>query len=161
MHVTGAMITLDGDRADSLHIITSGRVAVRVATPNGDVVTLTVHAPGDTFGEVALLGGYHRRTASIVALEPVETLMIARHDFDGLRERQPAVERFLAVALSKHVARLTAQVTEALYLPVENRLARRVCDLVAIYSEPASAPTLPMVLPLTQADLATMAGTSR
>jgi CRP-like cAMP-binding protein len=133
-----------------------------VSTPNGDVVTLTVLGPDDTFGEVAVLGGYRHRTASIVALEPTETLVVSRRDFDALRERRPAVERFLVAVLATQVARLTAQVTEALFVPVETRLARRMCDLVSVYGTAADGATpATLVLPLTQADLASMAGTSR
>lgn len=158
----GAMIVLEGDLADSFFLITAGRVAVRVSTPNGDIVTLTVLGPDDTFGEVALLGGYRRRTASIIALEPTDTLVVSRREFDALRERQPAVERFLVAVLTAQVARLTAQVTEALFVPVETRLARRLCNLVEVYGTVADGATpATLVLPLTQADLASMVGTSR
>ncbi len=155
----GKMIFLEGDVADALHLLVEGRVAVRVATPAGDVATLTVLGPGDCFGEVALLGGYHRRTASIIALEAVETLVVSRREFDELRLRQPAVERFLVAVLARQVNRLTAHLTEALYIPVETRLARRLCDLAATYSNVGDSSEV--VLPLTQTDLASIVGTSR
>jgi CRP/FNR family transcriptional regulator, cyclic AMP receptor protein len=156
----GRMIFLEGDTADALYLLIAGRVAVRASTPEGDVVTLTVLGPGDCFGEVALLGGYRRRTASIVALEVVECLVVGRRDFERLRTQQPAVERLLVEVLVRQVARLTAQVTEALFVPVETRLARRLCDLAVLYHDTDRSFT-DTVIPLTQTDLATLAGATR
>ena len=50
------------DPADSLHLIEKGRVAIRVSSPLGDTVTIAVHGPGESFGEMALVGSA-RRTA--------------------------------------------------------------------------------------------------
>jgi CRP/FNR family transcriptional regulator, cyclic AMP receptor protein len=160
-YTSGDSIFLEGDAADAFFLITAGRVVVRVSTPDGDVVTLTVLGPGDTFGEVALLGGYRRRTASIVAIEAVETLVVNRHDFAALRERQPTIERFLVEVLARQVTRLTTQVKEALYVPVESRLARQLCALAALYRDHGSPALDDVVIPLNQTDLASMAGTSR
>jgi CRP-like cAMP-binding protein len=158
----GEILWLEGDRADALHLLLDGWVAVRVSTPSGDVVTLTVLGAGDCFGEVALMGGYHRRTASIVAIQAVETLAIRRADFDVLRVRQPAVERFLVEVLARAVRRLTAQVTEALYVPAEARVLHRLADLAGQYAATeVGGVDGEVVVPLTQTDLASMAGTTR
>jgi len=45
---------------------------------------------------------------------------------------------------------------EALYLPVDKRLWRRLLDLVDIYGD-----ATPITIPLTQEDLAQLAGTTR
>src|SRR5438874_8993700 len=44
-----------GDLADTLHLILRGRFAARLETETGDKVTVSVHGPGDAFGELALL----------------------------------------------------------------------------------------------------------
>ena len=44
-----------GDRADAVHLLDRGRVAVRVLTPQGDQVILNVLGPGQVFGELALI----------------------------------------------------------------------------------------------------------
>ena len=53
----------EGDPGDSLHIIVSGLVVIRVTTPLGDVVTLTVHGPGESFGELVDLQQRHLKPA--------------------------------------------------------------------------------------------------
>jgi CRP-like cAMP-binding protein len=147
----------EGDLGDTLHMIERGHVAVRVSTPGGDVVTLTVLASGDCFGEQALLSPDDRRTASVVALDATETLVLHRDDFAALRARQPSVEAFLVGVLSATVRRLSAQVLEALYVPVDKRVLRRLVDLVDMYGDGQQ----PCSIPITQEDLANMAGTTR
>ncbi len=63
----------EADPGDCVHLIESGRVAVRIVTPHGQRATLAVIGPGEAFGELALLGPDARRTASIVTLEPTVT----------------------------------------------------------------------------------------
>ncbi|MCY7300342.1 MAG: Crp/Fnr family transcriptional regulator [Ilumatobacteraceae bacterium] len=152
----GETLFFEGDRGDSLHIIHTGRVAIRTSTPNGDVVTLTVMGPGECFGEQALLSPDSRRTASVVALERVETRVLHGRDFDDLRRRHPAVERFLVDVLAAQVRRLSVQVLDALYAPAEVRLIRRLNDLVRLYGAESND-----VIPVRQEDLASMAGTTR
>lgn len=152
----GETLFFEGDRGDCLHIIQKGRVAIRTSTPHGDVVTLTVMGPGECFGEQALLSPASRRTASVVALEAVETRMLDGRDFEDLRRRNPAIERFLVEVLAAQVRRLSAQVLDALYVPAEKRLIRRLDDLMRLYAAAAGD-----TIPIRQEDLATMAGTTR
>jgi CRP/FNR family transcriptional regulator, cyclic AMP receptor protein len=147
----------DGDPGDTMHLVVKGRVAVRVSTPTGDVVTLAVLGPGSAFGEQALLTDDNRRTASVVALDPVETRVLHRREFDDLRQRHPATERLLVTALSAQTRRLTSQLVEALFEPVETRVLRRLRELAALYDTGAETVTIDV----RQEDLASMAGTTR
>ena len=146
----------EGDPGDTLHLPATGHLAVRVATPLGDVATITVLGPGEVFGELALVTGRHR-TATVVALEPATTLALSRSQFDALREASPDLDRFLIDLLAADVGRLSEQLLEALYVPVEKRVIRRLVRLTGQYGEGAAG----TVIPLTQEDLASMAGTTR
>src|SRR5688500_154337 len=64
----------EGDPADTLHLIDKGKVAVRITTPLGDAATLAVLGRGEVVGEMAMLSEAGRRGATVVALEPTETL---------------------------------------------------------------------------------------
>ncbi len=147
----------EGDLGDCLHLIDKGHVAIRISTPAGDTVTFQVLGPGDTFGEQALLNTHSRRTASAVCLEPTETLSITKSDFEELRERHPNVDRFLVDILSAEVHRLSAMCIENLHLGADTRVARRVHDLAQIYDDG----TEPICIPITQEDIASLAGTTR
>jgi CRP-like cAMP-binding protein len=148
----------EGDPGDSLHLIEKGRVAIRMATRDGDVATLAVLGRGDSFGEQALIGPLAARTASAVALEAVETRVLHRNDFAELRRAHPSVERLLVDLLAEQVRRLSAQLIDALYLPVEQRVVRRLADVAALY---ATDDGLTVEVPLRQEDLASLAGTTR
>ena len=117
----GETLFHEGDPGDSLHLIEKGRVAIRPSTPLGDVVTLAILGPGESFGEQALLALDAKRTASAVALESVETRMLHRRVVDELRTTQPSIDRFLIEVLAGQVRRLSQRVLEALYDPADRR----------------------------------------
>ena len=140
-----------GDPADTLHLVHSGRYAVRINTPLGDTVMLNLLGPGETFGEIALLDDTAPRSATVVAVEKGETRAIHKLDFDALRARHPAVADILATALALRVRRLSELLVEAHYESADTRVLRRVAELADNGGE----------VPLTQEELSNLAGTSR
>jgi CRP/FNR family cyclic AMP-dependent transcriptional regulator len=147
----------EGDPGDTFHIVMSGRLAVHVTTPLGHSATLSLLGPGDTFGELALLDPASLRTATVVALEEAHTLSLTRSQLDELRRHHPQIDRFLSETLAGHVRRLSAMVLEALYLPVDARVARQLTRLAGMYAGANGSAEIR----LTQDDLAGMAGTTR
>ncbi|MBA3605654.1 MAG: Crp/Fnr family transcriptional regulator [Acidimicrobiia bacterium] len=147
----------EGDPGDQLFAIEKGRVAIRMTTVLGDVVTLNLLGPADTFGEQALLEAGARRTATAIALEPVEVRTLHRDHFDELRRRHPAVDQLLVDLLATQVRRLSASLLEAMYMPVDRRVVRRLAELMNLYDGGST----PVVVPLRQEDLASMVGTTR
>jgi CRP/FNR family cyclic AMP-dependent transcriptional regulator len=139
-----------GDPADTLHLVHSGRFAVRIGTPLGDTVMLNMVGPGETFGEIALLDEVAPRSATVVALERGETRAIHKLDFDALRARHPGVADILARALAIRVRRLSELLVEAHYIPADRRVLRRLAE----FGHEG-------VVPLTQEELSNLAGTSR
>jgi CRP-like cAMP-binding protein len=151
----GEVVFHQHDPADTLHLVDKGRFAVRITTPLGDTAILQVLGPGDMFGELALLGeGEARRSATVAALEPGETRSVHRVDFERLRREHPATSDVLIAILAGQVRRLSAHLVEALYVPADKRVRRRLVDAVAVYDGDG-------LVPLTQEDLAGLAGTSR
>ena len=146
-----------GDPADSLHLILKGRFSVRIATPLGDSATLSVRGPGDAFGELALLGPESIRSATVSALEAGETHSVYRGDFERLRHEHPLVNDVLIGILTDRLRRLSDQVVEAYYVPADRRVLRRVCELAELYGRGESE----VIVPLTQEEIADLAGTSR
>jgi CRP-like cAMP-binding protein len=147
----------DGDPGDALHVVSRGHVAIRITTPLGDVATLRVLAPGEFFGELALIADAPRR-GSAVAIDEVETMSVHRDQLDVLRESHPWVDRMLVDALATEVRRLSSRLVEALYAPVEQRVWHRLVELTAMFGRPDSAS---VTIPLTQDELAQVAGTTR
>jgi len=146
-----------GDPADTLHLMAAGRVSVRVTLRGGEFVVVAILGPGDAFGEIALVGGPSTRGATIIALERCETLSLGRDEFHRLRTSYPGVDRFLVELLSTRVERLNNYLLEALYVPAERRVLRRLLDLCELYTGDDQS----IVIPVTQEMLASLAGTTR
>ena len=152
----GEVVFHAGDPADTLHLIQSGRFAARVTTEFGDIATLNVLGPGDFFGELALLSPRAPRSATIVALEKGETLSVHELDFGRLRTERPETADVLIAILAAQVRRLSMHLAEALYVPADTRVRRRLLEMTEIYGEGEE-----VTVPLTQEELASLAGTSR
>lgn len=143
------------DPADSLHLVTKGVFAIRIMTPLGDTVTIGVRGTGDSFGEMALVAEGRKRSATVEALEEAETFAVYVADFQRLRREHPSVNQVLIGFLAEELDRQNEFLLEALYVPVERRVLRRLAELSTLYVGRDS------VIPLTQEQLAEMAGTSR
>lgn len=149
----GEVVFHRDDPAESLHLIVRGRFAARVATRVGDSVLLDVLGPGQAFGELALLLPGERRSATVSALEEGETRSVFRDDFARLQQSHTGVKDVLLRLLAEQVRRTSDRIVEAHHVDADTRVRRRLCELAETYGEP--------VVPLTQDELASMAGTSR
>ena len=153
----GEVVFHQGDAADSLHLVSKGRFAVRVRTPLGEHATIAIRAQGDSFGEMAIVGRGAKRSATVEALEQSETFCVGDTDFHRLRREHPAVDELLIDFLADEVRMLNARLLEALYVPVERRVVRRLAELARLYAEGEGK----VVIPLTQEELAGLAGATR
>lgn len=122
----------DGDPGDTLHLIVKGHFAVRVTTPLGDVATLRALGPGEHFGELAVLDE-GPRNGTVVSLEHGETMALHRDVVEEFREHIPKIDAVLTTALVAEVRRLADALVDALYVPAERRVWRRLRELVDLY----------------------------
>jgi CRP/FNR family transcriptional regulator, cyclic AMP receptor protein len=150
----GDIVFHAGDPAESLHLIARGRLAVWSFSEMGDAAMLRLIGPGGFVGELALLGEGDTRSATVRALEASETLSVRRDDFDRLRLEQPSVDRVLLEALASELRRISDLLTEMLFVPAETRVLRRLLSVATLWDDGAA-------LPITQQELAGLAGTTR
>jgi CRP-like cAMP-binding protein len=153
----GERLTRHGDDANCLFIIESGCVAVRLSTPDGESVTLSVLGVGAVFGEVGLFSSRGERTATVQALDDVAAIALRQEDFSRLRQTHPEVDDFVMQLMARQVDRLSHLLAEALYLSADRRIARRLYEVGRLYAQDDA----PLALPLTQHEVAQIAGTTR
>ena len=155
----GEIVFHEGDPSDSLHLVASGRLAVRSSTEGGDTITLNILSPGSYFGELSLLrdGGPRLRSATVLALEAAETLSLSAKAFRELCGTHPQVEQLVSTLLAQRVEELSDRLLEALYVGMDRRVYRRLLELSDIYAPGSEAATIP----LTQTNLADLVGGSR
>ena len=153
----GEVVFHHGDPADTLHLVLRGRFAASLETETGDTVTVSVHGPGDAFGELALVDLEQSRSTTVAALEAGETYAVHRDDFTRLRQQYPSVNDVLARLLAARVRRMSVLLAETVSVPAERRVLRRLVELTTLYGDGAPG----TVVPLSQNELAGLAGTSR
>lgn len=145
-----------GDPADALHLVTEGRLAVRVSLASGDSAMINVLGPGDYFGELALLRSDGHRTASVAALEPSRTVAITYSAFRRLCETRPAVEQALTTLMADRIDQLSQRLLETTFLSLDRRVCRRLLDLCIGRGSDG-----PMTIMLTQSQLGELTGGTR
>jgi CRP/FNR family cyclic AMP-dependent transcriptional regulator len=148
-----------GDPGDALHVVATGAVKIVLPSSEGDEAIIATLLPGDFFGELALLDGApHSATAT--AVEPVETLSLARDPFQRLLDEDRGLRSALLSGMAAELRRLTGHVEELHFLDLAGRLAMRLVRL-ARDRDPRAQGEVQLDWPYTQSDLAAMIGGTR
>ena len=99
-HSFGAVIVREGEPADALYVLASGRARVVKRGDNGDEVPLDVLRAGDVFGEMALLERTVR-TATVRASSEVHVWRLDRPAFDDLLVTWPDIKKHLELQAAR------------------------------------------------------------
>jgi len=155
----GEVVFHRGDPADVLHVVCHGTLKVVLTSTYGRDVVLAILGPGDLFGELALLDD-QPRSATVIALEEVETAALGRVEFWSLLRRSPAAAEGLLAALARTIRRNTETVSDLICGDVYARLAKALLELARTHGRPALGGVM-LMAPLTQNDLSNMVGATR
>jgi len=128
----GEVLVEQGDAADKVYFVESGRMSASKATPQGDMIVGTVEA-GHVIGEVTVVAG-GLRTATLIASGPVEVLEIERVDFEDWLNSHPemadrvsdeARERVDRTNVATMIAELMGSTDQAIVQQVVDRVGWR------------------------------------
>jgi len=155
----GEVLFRKGDQGRQLYGVLSGRLKVSAAGGDGKEIVFNVCDPGEVIGEIALLDS-NPRSATIVALEPSELLVLDRRDFLPFLERHPRVAIELAELLAARLRRLSEVAEDSVLLALRARLAKKLVGLAARYGQ-RTPDGIEIDLPLSQQEIGDMVGTSR
>ena len=148
------VIISEGDTADSLYIILSGRVKVYASNEAGKEVTIITHGPGEYVGELALDGGV--RSASVMTLEPTTCSVVSGTNLRQFVAAHPDFAMHLIHKLIWRVRQATDSVKSLALQDVYGRVVRLLNEL----SVPQGAERA-VGERLTQQDIAERVGSSR
>lgn len=126
----GEVLFQKGDKGDALFGIRRGQIRIETGSAGGGRLTLNFLGAGDLFGEIAALDG-QTRTADATAGEPCELFVVRRNDFLTCLEREPRVAVELIALLCQRIRWASGRLEESVLLPLQVRLARRLCALAA------------------------------
>jgi cAMP-binding proteins - catabolite gene activator and regulatory subunit of cAMP-dependent protein kinases len=106
----GDVIVKEGEEAVAFYLITKGRVGVVRGGGDGKSQTALANLDaGDFFGEMALLDSYPR-SASVVASEDTECLVLSRWDFMAELRSNPHIAVQMLPVLSRRLRKLQEDV---------------------------------------------------
>ncbi len=140
----GSIICQEGEIGDTFFIIESGLVEVSKLLDGETSRTLARHAPGEFFGELAVVQNIPR-AATVTAIEDTELLEISKGDFGEHLENNPAlaasIMRVVAARLNDadqrsiaELRRKNAELAQA-YADLEREVERRGEFLTVISHE--------------------------
>ncbi len=110
----------------ALFVIKEGKVAVRRREADGSMKELAVLREGELFGEMSLIED-QLVSADVVALSPVELLVLPRRAFEVLMEKHPPlaskIYRTFCKSLSDKLRKSNAKLAEATGKPSDHAKA--------------------------------------
>jgi len=153
----GQIVYTQGELADSVFYIQSGKVRKTVVSEQGKEAVVALLGTGDFFGE-GCLTGEPLRLATVSAMTECVIVRIAKADIIRVIHKEPAfAELFIAHLLSRN-SRVEADLVDQLFNSSEKRLARVLLLLANFGKEGRPEPVLAKI---SQETLAEMIGTTR
>lgn len=124
----GTAIIAAGDITDSLYVIISGRFKVMISDDEGREVILAILGPNEFFGEMGLIDD-HPRSASVVAIEACEVLMLSKRDFKKCLEENFEMAMTVMRGLVKRLREADQKIGSLALMDVYGRVARLLLEV--------------------------------
>jgi len=150
--VRGDVLFKEGEPADTLFVVQSGRVAIGNRSVDGRESMVALMEAGDLFGEMSLFDGTGR-SADARALEPSLVLSVPFAPLRTILDERPALLWEVVKMLSGRLRQMDAALADAFFLDVTGRTAKRLLELAGNADN--------FEIPITQEELAGLIGASR
>jgi CRP-like cAMP-binding protein len=155
----GTVIFREGDTSDTCYIVGRGHARAVRENVDGRTITLAHFGPGDIFGELAMFDD-ERRSATIETLDEVEAIAILGQDFRRLLREHPDIAVKLVIGLGRRLREANERLARQSFQTVQSRVAGVLGQLVR-QAQSEGAGERDVLVTITQADIAQLAGSSR
>ncbi len=153
----GQIVYSQGDTADAVFYMQSGKVKKSVVSEQGKEAVVTIFGMDAFFGE-GCLAGQAQRLATVTAMTDSVIVRLEKSAIIQVIHQEPAFsEKFIAHLLARSI-RVEADLVDQLFNSSEKRLARMLLLLANFGKE--SKPE-PIIAKISQETLAEMIGTTR
>ncbi|MEO0369969.1 MAG: Crp/Fnr family transcriptional regulator [Pseudomonadota bacterium] len=150
----GDTLFTEQDSGDAIYFVVDGRMEISMIADDGRKLGFDVLSRGAFFGEIALLDP-GPRTATAMALDDCNLLILNRADLHDLLERNPHHVAEVLQLIGKRMRDITDQLNEQILLPLPKRLARKILRLATFTDDGHRC------LRLSHSELADLVGASR
>jgi len=152
-------LVIEGEPGEVVYFILSGTVKVFLPQLDGSQVTVNIEGPGDMIGELSAID-QAGRAASVVTLEPTQTVWMSREHFLETLRTLPTANENLLRLLVERVRRTTELIRAYAVLDVPGRIVRQLLSLAEQYGRQTEH-GIYIPLCLMQNDIAELVGSSR
>ncbi|HEY9839051.1 MAG: Crp/Fnr family transcriptional regulator [Candidatus Sericytochromatia bacterium] len=153
------VIFYEGDLGGSLYVIVSGTVKIVIMADDGREHILGLLDEGNFFGEISLIDG-EPRSATAIALDKVNIVMISREDFVRLLRENPEMSLKIMQTLCDRLRRTDKHVETLAFLSAPGRVAQVLLNW-AEKESPGLDKNISIPHKMTRQEFASIAGTSR
>jgi CRP/FNR family transcriptional regulator, cyclic AMP receptor protein len=147
-----------GDAADAVFYIQTGRVKLSVVSQRGKEATIALLGPCEFFGEECVAASQDVRIATATAVQSTSALCISRKEMVSLLHKRNAFSDLFTSFLLARNLRIQEDLIDQLFNSSEKRLAR-ILLLLAQFGKKGKPE--PVIAKISQEVLAEMIGTTR
>jgi CRP/FNR family cyclic AMP-dependent transcriptional regulator len=155
----GERLFSEGDEGDKLYVVLDGKIKLTRAAPDGRENLLSVHGPGEMFGELSLFDP-RPRTSSAAAVTDSRLVALAHDVLRTWLKDRPDVSMHLLRALAQRLRRINDVKADLVFTDVPGRVAKALLDLADRFGE-IERNGIQVHHDLTQEELAQLVGASR
>ena len=153
------VIFREGDASDTCYVVRSGHARAVREHADGRTIALAHFGPGDIFGELAMFDD-ELRSATVETLDEVAAVALAGGDMRRLLSRHPDIAVKLVIALGRRLRAANERLARQSFQTVQSRVAV-VLDGLVRQAQDEGADRRDVLVTITQADIAQLAGSSR
>lgn len=153
------VIFREGDTSDTCYVVRRGHARALREHGDGRSIALAHFGPGDIFGELAMFDD-EKRSATVEALDEVEALAILGQDMRRLMRDHPDIGVRLVIGLGRRLREANERLARQSFQTVQSRVAEVLVQLVD-QARMEGAGESDVLVTITQADIAQLAGSSR
>ena len=155
----GTVLMHEGLHGEGVLVLLGGVVKATCVTGTGREVVLAFRGPGELIGDLAIIDG-RPHSSTVVAVEPVEALLIPAADFRAFVDQSPGAAVALIRMIVDRFRDTDRKIVEFSASDALGRVASRLVELTETYGEPADR-GLTISLHLSQEELAGWAACSQ
>lgn len=147
---------------NSVYILKEGKVKISWFTPDGKEIILSIIGPGESFGELALIGQKQREEMA-QALEDAVVYVIQPEDMWSLMQTNPSVSLNLFKQLGERIKKLQSRLEAMIIKNTDQRIVALIKEIALEHGHIIAGDSQhrEIRLALTHEDIAKLTATSR
>ncbi len=156
----GEIVFMPAPHPESVYLLEAGLIRIYRLSEDGNETTLGYVQPGEVFGELTVLGDYPRESFA-QAVEASRVWKIPARGFRPFVKAQPGLALGITKQIGERLKRVESRVENLVFRDVGTRLMLILLELADHFGIARDDGGIEIGLQVTQAELATLIGSTR